>query len=362
MADYRAILERDIKRVEPPSFGLGQLGRRRDRRVRDRRVRAALLGLALAAISIAAASRLVGLGRNNSVPATPGNASKPGIWAVDPLTGSATLVWGPNWLAPPGDLQRVGNVIGAPSISPDGSRIAFTLRRKASPDPRIYTVDADGTDPKKVTHCARPFFCPSSWGPGTWPAWSPDGTRIAFTGGPNSREDPSDVYAIAANGGHPRILARQPGEADDVDWSPDGTRIVFDNLETDGTLRIVVASIPQGKTTRLFEGGSMPLWSPGGEWIAFRRDVPARADGLKGIWVIRPDGNGARYLASGEFPVSWSPDGKHVAILQSQAQVTPTSVDRRYSIVDSATGQSRTIQVRCVGGAELFFAWPSGEA
>ncbi len=97
--------------------------------------------------------------------------------------------------------------LGIPSWSPDGRTIAFTGGSV------LYTVHADGTGLRKLTH-----------GPG-WnvgPKWSPDGRRILFL---SQRDDPAhhayDLFVMNANGSGQLNLTHTPGVSElGASWAP----------------------------------------------------------------------------------------------------------------------------------------------
>jgi len=110
-----------------------------------------------------------------------------------------------------------------PRWSPDGTKIAFTRymdKTKSQTSGELFLMNADGTDPQRLTHNNVSDIIPS---------WSPDGTQIAFT---SSRSGHWEVYIIdVATRGVTQITSRgRDGPSASPDWSPDGRQIVFDRF------------------------------------------------------------------------------------------------------------------------------------
>lgn len=108
------------------------------------------------------------------------------------------------------------SIDGSPSVSPDGSKIAFIRTKNVTSD--MYVVNSDGTQEHRVLTDigADP------------PAWSPDGTKLAFpritnTGGPRTRE----IYIANADGSNPQQLTTNDSLSFSPIWSPDGGKIIF---------------------------------------------------------------------------------------------------------------------------------------
>lgn len=110
-----------------------------------------------------------------------------------------------------------------PRWSPDGTKIAFTRymdKTKSQTSGELFLMNADGTDLQRLTHNNVSDIIPS---------WSPDGTQIAFT---SSRSGHWEVYIMdVATRGVTQITSRgRDGPSASPDWSPDGTQIVFERF------------------------------------------------------------------------------------------------------------------------------------
>lgn len=122
----------------------------------------------------------------------------------------------------PEDLLRI-SVPGDPQISPDGSHVAFTVRRPATPSTYATRIALVGTG-------ARAAVRQLSAGPrDSTPRWSPDGSALAFVSAPAAGAPQLMVMPIRkGRPGKARAITRLPeGKFGDVRWSPDGQRIAF---------------------------------------------------------------------------------------------------------------------------------------
>jgi Tol biopolymer transport system component len=145
-----------------------------------------------------------------------------------------------------------------PAWSRDGSHIAFvrTTQPAGFPATELWTVRADGTDARRLLVAERAI-----WGP----TWSPDGSQIAF--GRSDLGRPA-IWLVRADGADPHELTAKGGLAAPA-WSPDGSRLA---LVAAGTANLVVFELASG-ATRIAAGdaewGSKPAWSPDGSRIAY---------------------------------------------------------------------------------------------
>ena len=210
-----------------------------------------------------------------------------------------------------------------------GERIAFTVSRDGYGE--IWVMDPDGGNRKQLTESSAAAVDASGSGS---PAWSPDGTLIAYSSsGEAVAEDQRDldIYVMRADGSETRRLTDDRVPDSTPTWSPDGTRIAFGSApglgteELDGVI-VVMDADGQGRidvTRHPAAPGavwdSQPTWSPDGSLIAFTRatltpTAAARVD----IYVVEPNGGGERLLTEDASDPAWSPDGGRIAFTSFQ--------------------------------------------
>ena len=204
------------------------------------------------------------------------------------------------------------------------SGIAFTVSRDGFGE--IWIMDPDGGNRRQLTESSAPAVDASG---SRSPAWSPDGSLIAYTStGDSVVEDSrdSDVYVMRADGSDVRQLTNDRVADGTPAWSPDGKQIAFASAPGLGTEEldgVIVAMDADGQgrvdVTRHPDSpgavwDAQPAWSPDGSLIAFTRATLApgttpRVD----LYVVEPDGGGERLLFEDASDPAWSPDGNLIA-------------------------------------------------
>lgn len=246
-----------------------------------------------------------------------------------------------------------------PMWSPDGKVIAYALR--AGYNNEIYTMFANGTNQKRLTQSQLNGDYPPIWSPdgkhisffsvrdGSWslykmnadgtsqtrltgntvfesfPSWSPDGGKIAYTFWRATVYQP-DIYTINADGSNTTQLTQNDASDINPAWSPDGQWIAFTSYR-DAHAEVYIMKPDGSDQTRLTDstgGNSNPIWSPDGKYIAFIswRDEPNTStcgnNCNEEIYVMDADGSHQTRLTNSpgidDHPV-WSPDGKYIAFV-----------------------------------------------
>jgi TolB protein len=225
-----------------------------------------------------------------------------------------------------------------PAWSPDGERIAFLRDTIDSLDvySDIWIMAADGADPVPLELPLLGFGLIGGI------AWSPDGTRIAFGSHPSSLPQNHGIWVVDADGTDPVKLVSGSGPA----WSPDGSQIAYSRQRAGGdSAEIWVMDADGTNPTWLISDGFGPAWSPDGTEIAFTRMVvDAEHDkGLSAVAlaVMNADGSSSVELSAGSsFGVhpSWSPDGSRIAF----HQLFEFGTDPRIWIID-ADGNNKAL-------------------
>ncbi|MFC9251877.1 serine hydrolase [Amycolatopsis thailandensis] len=256
---------------------------------------------------------------------------------------------------------------GAPSWSPDGRKLAFTApvdpaggeRGPMVTDGIDYQLDGKGRfglirDQVHVLDLDTRELRQLTDGPRNagYPAWSPDGTTLAYTAPSGSDSDlrlRTSVHLLEVDAAYarPRVLAFADGVAATVSWAPDGTALLVTGWEGDpvGHQRLYRVSTSDGRTTELADEldrnvmpgapaypGGLPAESGGRVWFCLRDE------GWTHLWSVAADGGYPRSAVRGDVSVSGLSVGEGLAAI---ALSTPTSFGE-IAVVDLATGD-RTV-------------------
>jgi len=203
---------------------------------------------------------------------------------------------------------------GQPAYSPDGTEIAFVQYHD---DYRtdLMVMDSNGAN-------IRPIL---SEGANQLPRWSPNGSKIVFMRETVHDNIDYDVFTINADGSDLTQLAFEGYNADPC-WSPDGSKIIFAS-NRDGNFDIYTMNVDGSGVTKIIENGRQPRYNSDGKKIVFQREdqnvFVADADGKNVIQMTNSD----RYI---NHP-TWSPNGRRLAF-SAQVSAEVSSVTNIYAI------------------------------
>ena len=188
----------------------------------------------------------------------------------------------------------------------------------------IYAVNADGSGLANLSN-------DPAWEDG--PAWSPDGTRLAFRSFRNGYEE---IWVAKADGSGPVNVTNNVQRPDReseifsdvaIAWSPDGNRIAYPRhhhaVECCSS-QVAVVDVASGSTVFETLGDAFdwdPQWSPDGAQIAFTRTTYAAGGVTSFVYLVASDGTALARLipndTESENHPRWSPDGTRLAYLSN---------------------------------------------
>ena len=212
-----------------------------------------------------------------------------------------------------------------PTWSPDGKRIAYRHQSGDDETTEIFVMDADGSHQSNLTRNDV-----ADWGPD----WSPDGKVVAFNSAMEAEGFGLYAFMVAPDGSELRRISHHYVEY--PAWSPDGSRIAFMAQEPGASgsnpdYNIFVMDADGTDVTRLTDTpgeDGWPAWSPDGSQIVFSsgRDdcsisqaTDCRSTGDIGpwedAWIMNADGSDQHRL-TGEFAqfFAWSPNGEAILV------------------------------------------------
>ena len=195
-----------------------------------------------------------------------------------------------------GLLLVLPSTAGATAYPGDNGKIAFLSDRTGTAvdgDFEVWVMNADGSGAVPVT---------DNTAEEATPAWSPDGTKIAFasTRGGGSYE----IWVMNANGTGATQLTSSIGENFSPDWSPDGSEIVFSsnrNAGQDDVYKIDANGSNEEQLTDHAQSDAAPVWSPDGSKIlfrSFRRGCALPQGCYWEMFLMDPDGSNETVSAS----------------------------------------------------------------
>ena len=211
-----------------------------------------------------------------------------------------------------------------PAWFPDGTRIAYVTYRQGRPE-----IVAQQLSTGQVRSLA---FFP---GLNASPAISPDGRQMLLV---LSRDGNPEVYRMAVDGSELKRLTFTPAVETSPVWSPDGTQIALVSDQGGGP-QIYLLGANGGRLRRVsFVGNyaTSPDWSPRGGRIVFT----ALVEGTFQLMLLDPatgDQEQITFDAEHKENPSFAPDGRHVVVSQGRGSTY------RLAVIDTLTGERSTV-------------------
>jgi dipeptidyl aminopeptidase/acylaminoacyl peptidase len=234
-----------------------------------------------------------------------------------------------------------------PALSPDGSQIVYVLRTSDVVADRsvrsLWRVGARTGEPKQLTRGQADSA----------PAWSPDGTRIAFL---RAQDGPAQLWLLPASGGEPEQLTTLPLGAGSPVWSPDGSKIAF-SAPVDS--RAAAGEDDKARADR----ASAPIATD-------RLDYQADGAGLlrtvrQHLHVLDPASKQCRRLTNGDWHAggpAWSADSARLAFAAATAPDADLKIRAPVYVLDVADDAAAPALVGLQDGVGGTVTWSADDS
>lgn len=212
-------------------------------------------------------------------------------------------------------ITSLGETALSPRISPDNSRLAFSVLDRRGWSIRVYSM-----------LLGRMVNFNSTSGSDISPAWAPSGQQLAFS---SSRSGSPEIWVSDEAGRMAHMVTSFRGGNASPTWNPKtGAQIAFISGRT-GLPQLYIMDADGSGVQRLTDGGyaTSPSWSPNGQFVAFAwdRKYGPGAPGGQDIYVMEIATKRWIQLTHDigrcDFP-SWSPDGAHLVFANSPDGLT----------------------------------------
>ncbi len=261
------------------------------------------------------------------------------LWAasVAIVAAAASAAW-----AETPTVRDVARIVGlsAPTVSPDGKYVAFIERRADLEDDvfktEIYIADLDHKSVRPFTQDRKKAGAP---------AWSPDGTALAFEA--PDKDKHLQVFIAPMAGGDARQITHTKDSVSQFAWRPDGKAIAY----------VVEDEAPELKGEAKYD----KLFKVGHDDFT-QTEAPRPAH----IWLIDLDGGEAKRLTHGTWslpislppgppssPIQWTQDGASIIFVREETPSTGDALETRIQVLDVATGA-----IRDLTGAKTLEGYP----